>query len=356
MSRAILTLPMMPIDGTNYGKFVTPIVGESLGNILGGKYYQCINLLDSFNDREKILNSYLESLKENKIYYDALWYDSGNVERLLENIQRLIDKGLIFEKKSLVYRCGCGIVEIEESKIGTCNPNNRKFRYEEGTMICKHCGDVCKSSEEKVLVFVPSKMDLGDIMVLPKYLGKDVKTYDNTVLKSYVTVSRKRETGIDISYKGTRYNLDIDFLWATYLSTFEEEEKIVVSGNRMLYQLFLVGVLEKCLCSSNKTILLGTPYITNIKEILSNSDFIDDSEFRKLVVLFSMKWQKKEVNYDESVLKYLKKMELGKRKQLYNLVNREIGMKGDFYNEVELVLRQRLNMQNCVKQLKLERR
>lgn len=30
MSKAILTLPMMPVDGTNYGKYVTPIICETL--------------------------------------------------------------------------------------------------------------------------------------------------------------------------------------------------------------------------------------------------------------------------------------------------------------------------------------
>lgn len=45
---------------------------------------------------------------------------------------------------------------------------------------------------------------------------------------------------------------------------------IIVSGNRMLYQLFLVCVLEKCLESKNKAILIGTPYITNIKDIVTN--------------------------------------------------------------------------------------
>lgn len=64
---------------------------------------------------------------------------------------------------------------------------------------------------------------------------------------------------------------------------------IIVSGNRMLYQLFLVGVLEKCLEPKNKAILIGTPYITNIKDIVTNPYFIDDEELRKLFIIFSTK-------------------------------------------------------------------
>ena len=74
------------------------------------------------------------------------------------------------------------------------------------------------------------------------------------VLNSYITISRNRNTGVSIVYNGTVYNIDIDFLWGAYLNTFKEQEKIVVSGNRMIYQLFLVSVLEKCLSPQNKTI------------------------------------------------------------------------------------------------------
>ena len=67
MEKIILTLPMMPVDGENYGKFVTPIICEALRNILNGKYYHCVNLLDSFNDRSQMLDGYIKSLNSNGI-------------------------------------------------------------------------------------------------------------------------------------------------------------------------------------------------------------------------------------------------------------------------------------------------
>ena len=80
MSKAILTLPMMPVDGNNYGKFVTPIICETLSNIFDCDYYHCINILDSFNDRSIMIDGYISSLNDNNIHYNNLWYDIKNVQ------------------------------------------------------------------------------------------------------------------------------------------------------------------------------------------------------------------------------------------------------------------------------------
>ena len=124
----------------------------------------------------------------------------------------------------------------------------------------------------------------------------------------------------------------------------------------MLYQLFLVSVLEKCLEPKNNTILIGTPYITNIKDILKNSNFINNEELRKLFILFNTKRQKKEILYDETILTYLNKMSIEKRKQLYDIISMPIIESVDFYSATEKILRNQLNMQESVKKLKLERR
>ena len=231
-----------------------------------------------------------------------------------------------------------------------------KFYYDKDKLVCKQCGSICKECQEKVLVFAPNGIQLQDISILPGYLNKDIKTYEQTVLNSYTTISRKRNTGVTMVYNGTRYNIDIDFLWETYLNTFEETEKIVVSGNRMVYQLFLVSVLEKCLSPENNTILIGTPYITNISSILQNPNFIDNEKLRKLFILFNTKWQKKEILYDETILTYLTKMSDDKRKQLYDIINMPITENVNFYKDTEKTLKKQLNMQESVKRLKLERR
>lgn len=352
MNKTILTLPMMPVDGNNFGKFVTPIVCETLSKIYNGTYYHCVNLLDSFNDRTLLLDKYISSLNENNINYDKLWYDNTNIDLLLDNIQKLINNGYINELNSTIYRCDCGIVEIEENKISSCNQQNLKFEYKSGKMICKSCGGICKKNNEKILAFTPKKIKRQDIIFLPSYLNNDAKTYDRTIINSYTTISRIRDTGVKINYNGTYYNIDIDFLWATYLTLFDEKEKIVVSGNKMLYQLFLVGLLEKCLQPENKTILLGTPYLTNIKDIVNNPNFIQDKYFQKLAVIFNLKWNKKEKDYDQTILKYLKGLYYQKRIDLYNIATQESICIDNFVLNTDNILQKQMNMQECIKKLK----
>lgn len=356
MDKAILTLPMMPVDGNNYGKFVTPIICEILSNVFDCNYYHCINILDSFNDRTTKINNYIKSLNQNNIHYDELWYDIKNIPKLLDNIYTLIKNGYIFELDTEIYRCDCGIVEIEKNKIETCNPNNLKFNYIGNDLVCNNCKTICKEYKEKVLAFYPKNVNLYDIKILPLYLSKDIKTFEKTVLKSYTTITRNRNTGIIIEYNGNNYNVDIDFLWSTYLNTFDEQEKIVVSGNRMIYQLFLVSVLEKCLSPKNNTILLGTPYITNIKNILENCNFTNNEELRKLFIIFNTKWAKKEIIYDETILNYLNKISNEKRLQLYDIINRKYKNSSEFLYDINTVLKKQLNMQESVKKLKLEGR
>ena len=356
MNKAILTLPMMPVDGSNYGKYVTPIVCETLKKIYSCKYYHCVNILDSFNDREKNKNEYIMSLNNNNIHYDYIWYDNENIDMLIENINLLIKKGYIRELNSNVFRCSCGIVEIEENKILSCNKNNLKFEYINNLMFCKYCHSECKKYNEKILAFTPNDINLEEIKFLPGYLNKDAKTYDKTVINSYTTISRKRDTGIKLKFNNNTYNIDIDFLWATYLANFKEEQKIIVSGNRMLYQLFLVGVVEKCLNKNSNTILLGTPYITNIKNIINEEKFINEEIFRKLTILFNLKWSKKERNYDETILSYLKNIDIEKRKEIYDIICTQVDSQKNFFETTNDILNNQFNMQKCINKMKLERR
>ena len=356
MKKIILTLPMMPVDGENYGKFVTPIICEALRNILNGKYYHCVNLLDSFNDRSQMLDGYIKSLNSNGIKYDALWYDNQNKDILINNIEKLVQLGYISEMVSSVYKCDCGVVEIEESKIATCNPNNLKFTYKDGEMYCKTCGSKCQKYSEKILVFTPNGIKREAIAFLPDYLNRDIKTYEQTVLNSYLTISRDRNTGVQFDFNGRCYNIDIDFLWATYLANFPNTEKVVVSGNKMVYQLFLVGVLEKCLQNDSKTVLLGTPYIDNLKQISDNPNFLENNTFRKLAILFSMKWKNKNIKIDDTILKYLKKLTNADLELLYSIICNGNGINTNLVEGVDYIIKNQFNMQNSVKVLKRERR
>ncbi len=356
MKKTILSLPMMPVKGDNYGKFVTPIICEAFRNLLNGEFYYCVNLLDSFHDRNQLLPDYIESLNDNDIKYDKMWIDSQNISCLLDNIELLIKKGFVDEIYSNIYRCNCGVVEIEENKIFSCNPNKLKFEYKNGEMYCKKCGSICKKYREKILVFIPYGIKKEQLIFFPNYLHKDIKTYEQTILNSYLTISRVRNTGIQVFFNKTNYNIDIDFLWATYLSNFSQKEKLVVSSNKSIYQLFLTGVLERCLVNESKTILLATPYIDNLKNIVDNPLFINNPQFRKLAILLSIRWKNKNIMVDETLLKFLKKLNDDDLNLLYSIVCTRNNVEEEFFANIEGIIKDQFNMQNNIKALKRERK
>ena len=356
MKNIILTLPMMPTTGEKYGKYIIPNMGDVISKVLDLDYYQCVNILDSFNNREEKLDNYLKLLKNNYINYDYLWFDNKNLDNLLINIDRLVEKGYIKEIDTKICKCDCGIVELEKSKLDSFNPNSRKFIIKDDQIICKYCNSVCKEYTERVLAFVPDNINLDNKNVFPKYLQKGINTFQKTIIESYTTISRMRDTGIKYCYNNSIYNIDIDFLWATYLNTFNAEEKILISGNRLIYQMVLCQIIEKCLNENNKTILLAAPQITNISDIQSNPYFKDNELLRKLFIIFNSKWNTNDSNFNEGILTYLYNLDEDSLKKLYDIVTMKVVNDKDLYSNLEYVLKRQFNMQESIKRLKLERK
>lgn len=354
--RAVITLPLSPKKSEELGRLVTPVVGETISKAINGNFYLCVNLLDSYSDRCVDFAKYKENIDKHNIKYYNLWKDKEHIEKLLIQIEKLINIGYIYESTAEVYRCDCGVVEIEKKNIETCNPNKNNFIIMENEMFCNNCNSICKLYREAVLVFEPKNINLSDSF-LPSYLNKDIKTFNRTLLSSSLVISRKRKTGISLKVNGNIYNIDIDFLWSTYLSLFSETEKIVICGNRELYQLFLVATIERCLGSRTSSIFIGTPIINGINdynyEILSEEDIIT----KKLAILLSLKWAKKEKVFDCDVLKYCKKISFEKKKQLYAIICAE-----ESYHEMAFgkiindIMNERFNTNHLQKKLKLERR
>jgi hypothetical protein len=353
--KAVLTLPLSPKKFDEYARLVCPVVGETIGKNLDANFYLCTNLLDSFGNREEAYKNYIQNIKDhfvNGIY----WKDIDYLDQMLENIWKLIKLGFVYEKNVEILRCDCGIIEIEKKNLDTCNPEKSHYKYVNGKLFCPHCNNFCKTFSENVLVFDPSNLKFKDFNFKPNYLNMDIKTFYNIVLKSYIVVSRKRNTGIIYNYNGTNYNIDIDFLWETYTSLFPEKEKIILCGNRELYQLFLVNVLEKCLDESTESIYIGTPILTGINDF--KIDPIDEDYVltKKLAIIFNIKWNKKDKPFDKEILRFLKSMSLEKKQQLYELIVRNDINNLNFNEQTDKIMHDKFNMQDMLNNLKRERR
>ena len=219
MNRAILTLPMMPIDGSNYGKFVTPIICETLSNILNCDYYHCINILDSFNDRSIKIDNYILSLDVNNIHYDKLWYDNQNIPKLLDNIKTLIKNDYIFEIDLSVYRCECGVVEIEKDKIYSEISEKRKakgiefhYKAQDATKLQYQYGYIHDQVEGYIHKLPKDWVKSIDVDTDEEYYAPGLTYSDFAIYITYTTVPRESVRKIDdyLYYMNECYDCDIN--------------------------------------------------------------------------------------------------------------------------------------------------
>ena len=151
----------------------------------------------------------------------------------------------------------------------------------------------------------------------PNFINKDKITFDNTVGVNDIIISRDRNTGIIIEINNNKYNLDVDFLWEIYLSLFDENEKIVMCCNRQLYQLYMVGMLEKCFKNNSNTVCLATPYLAHSNK---QEELVNRKISLKIYSLLVLKWAKKDNVFDESLLKYINTMNVEKKQILYDII------------------------------------
>lgn len=349
--RLIVTLPIAPYAEMSVGKMTTPILGESLAKSMNCKFIMSINLLSTYQNRES--NSFLELMKEYNINPDFYWIDKEHISELIEKVYYLINVGYIEEKIKSILLCDCGRVEIDKENLSTINYASSLIDNLDGKYYCKHCKKECNLHERKVMVFNSSKVNKSNMKFYPDFINKDRITFDNTVGTNDIIISRKRSTGIIIEINNSQYNLDIDFLWEIFLSLFDNQEKIVMCCNRQLYQLYMVGMLEKCFNDNPDTICLATPY-------LEYSDRQDELLGRRLSLkiysLLVLKWAKKDNVFDESLLKYINSMNVEKKELFYNIILDEINCNNDINEDLRNVLTKKYNFQNANMELKRRRK
>lgn len=347
MEKGIITLPLSPTRSNELARFTPPLVGDAISKSVNGNFHLCINILDSYNDRSSELLKYKSRLSSLGIIPNELWIDNEKIEYLIQNIYRLIEYGYIYEKELEIYICDCGKIEIDKNNLSTVNPLKTSFKILNGDIVCNHCHSICHLYKEKVLVFDPNNINT-DIRFYPNYLNKDIKTFEKIVNNSYVVISRNRSTGISINYNNSKYNIDIDFIWEVFLTLFPEEEKIVVCGNKEIYQMYLCGLLEKILNKDANTLFVGIPIINGINKIDINPFNEDDILTKKLAILLNITWNAKVKEFDYRLLEKLKKIPYERKLKIYNImINPEINN-----NDIESILRCLFNYQEITKVLK----
>ncbi len=350
-NRLIISLPVKPYAKMSVGRMTTPILGESLAKSFDGNFVMSINDLSSYDTRES--SSFIELLNHYNINPNSFWIDREHIQELIEKVYLLIEKGFIREEEKELLRCECGKTEIAKDNISTINFKDSLFEIRDGKYYCKFCHSECIISKEVALVFNSRLVDKNGMLFYPYFMNKDKKTFDNTVGNNDIVISRKRDTGIIIEYNSHIYNLDIDFLWEVFLSLFSDEEKIVMCGNHQMYQLYMVGMLEKCFNKNSNTVCLATPYL----ESSSDEAKLENRALSlKVYSLLVMRWAKKENTFDPALLNYINTMNVEKKQMLYEILIEGVECTHDIGSDLQLVLGRKYNFQVANTELKRRRR
>lgn len=349
--RLIITLPVAPYSEMSVGRMSTPILGESLAKSMNCRFIMSVNVLSTYQNRE--CEGFFKLMREYDINPDLYWVDKDHIYELINKIYYLINNGFIEEKEKKILICDCGRVEINEDNLGTINYNDSLIEIIDNKYYCRYCHHECSVDNRLVLVFNSSKVDISNMRFYPNFINKDKLTFDNTISINDIIISRKRNTGIIIEINNNQYNLDIDFLWEIYLSLFDNKDKIVMCCNRQLYQLYMVGMLDKCFNSDTNTVCLATPYL----EYSSRQDELLDRKLSlKIYSLLVLKWAKKDNVFDESLLKYINSMNVDKKQLLYEILLSEVSCSSCISDDLRYILTKKYNFQNANMELKRRRR
>lgn len=357
----VATLPIEPQEKTNLGMYIAPTLMNVIGEKLNCHKVFSINTLNTYIDKNDAKDIYLSDIQRNGIKYDTLLIDSLYTDKLLEIISNILETRIIKPSIKEVTRCACGKVDILSESIKN-EHLGKLYKKVENNLICKSCGSICKSYKESVLI-LKLKNDVDDtIKIVPSFLKNDTNNLTKVFKGSEFLISKQRNTGYTLTYNKNTYNIDIDFIWANYFKLFSEDNQVLIASNHQLYQMYIMNYLSRI--SSNKNIsFVATPYIkgTNGYSPQDKYEKSTNDIYKKLLILYSLKWKKKDCNWDKSIVDYISNISDTRKLNLYKTILNYENNKSNNINELDVYLEEFLkkgiNMQkNIVDSKKLVRK
>lgn len=320
----ISTMPIKPYNNINIGLMIAPTLCEMLGEILECKKIIIFNLLHSYEDSSSNLHKYINRINEFNISYDKIIKDIDFVEEYMNKIQELYDLGFIKIKKKPILRCECGKVEIVENGI---RPNGHGDLYynNNNKIYCNFCNKECRKYEEYNLFLEIKQEKINKIKITPSFLEKEIIDLANKFIGTDILISKTRNTNYSLVLENKKFNIDIDFLWMMFNQIEATKNQILIASNHQLYEIFISNYINNLFNIKNVS-YIATPYLTNEEKIDFNSKiFGNDSDiYKKLAILYNLKWKYKTSNWNNGILHLLNKLT---REELYELHDYLINIK-----------------------------
>ncbi|NMA50897.1 MAG: hypothetical protein GX951_03495 [Mollicutes bacterium] len=310
----VTNFPIAPFTKEKTARLTSIILSKLISEKLKIKNILSINLLHSFKNKKT--NGFIKFLNEIQLTFDDYFIDNDNINIIIEKIQRLYDEKIIIEKSETIIQCDCGLIDFPKKALKYYN--NKLFKKINNKYICTKCKKGCQEKKEKRLFLKISPRYIKKIKCIPQLYNNNFQQFNEYYSKQELLISKSRKTGV--MFKD--YNLDIDFFWSLFLTTFNEENIIAVICNKHLFNIYIVDYLAHIF--HKKVIYLIHPYIENKENIVLEKEvFKYDHLFMKLYFIYNNKWFSSESSFNKGMLKYLaKKRKIG-REKLYNKIIQE---------------------------------
>lgn len=350
----VSTMPLKPQKETNIGMLLAPTIMDFLGDCFDCEKVMSMNSLNSYCDKNKELEIYINDIDKNSIKYNRVLVDEHHADEILSIIEKLYRDNYLCIKNKSKYICDCGKVDILES---TLNSNAKLCHFDDkGNLVCNECGSICKKYNEKNLC-LELKDNVDDtVSIAPLYLKKEMNGFSKQFKGNDFLVSKNRDTGYSLILDGIKFNIDVDFIWNNFFKLFEQDKQILLASNHQVLLMYLMNYLSR-ITSNKELTFVANPYVLNKGERLDQKYFLNDNEFyKKLFILYNLKWKQKDCNWSSSIIDYLSTISNTKLNNLYKTIlysSKEI-IKQDMPLDMQIdkILIRGTNMQENIKLMK----
>ena len=346
MDKVFVSMPAKPRENNNTGAIIAAALCDYLGDVFGGEKILTTNLIHSYKDPEKYLDQYLNSIKDFGNRYDILLKDVDYGDKILDIVGDMLDIGIIKSGTERILRCDCGKVELSHNGVRKKN-NADHYSVVGDKVVCNCCNGECKEYYDNIL-YIPIEMDkITEVKVVPSFLSKCVNGKNKDMVDTRFIISKIRNTGYSICYRGNSYFIDVDFIWMNLFRFIDCDEATLICSNKQSLKIFYINYIYSIYKSVRMNFILH-PYLNCVGNSLLDSSN-NYKLLKKLMVLFSLSWNRENCSWNEGVYSFLSKLTEPQLQHLYdtmcNIPNDILNSKCDMSEKIEDVLKLGTNFQ-----------
>lgn len=355
MSNAFISMPIKPSSNEHIGSVIPPILCDYLGDVFSDYKSEkiiTINLLHSYENREKYLKKHLSGIEKFDVNQDMILYDIDFCSKVLDSIRNMLDVGIIKEANERILRCHCGRVELSQKGIRIKN-NASLYSVCAGSLICNYCKSVCREYNEKVLYISIDNDKINETLISPIFLSKCVNGKSKDLQNSRFIISKTRNTGYSINYKGNNYFIDVDFIWMNMFRFINADKKILISGNKQSLKLFYINYIYS-IYDKDKINFIMHPILNNV-----STDIFEINNYplaKKLSIMFNLSWNRESCCWNNQIEKYVNSLSLVQLEEFYSamvsVAKSIVPERDSLNNQIDLILKEGTNLQKIKKLIK----